>query len=207
MQALGVKSLYVASDGGAYGAAAALAVKNAAAAAGITIAPRAAGAAGMFYGGSSGAVASRAVASAVASAPGLKVFASSGLATPSFAAQLSPAPRSLYVSTPGFLPRDLPPTGRQFVTAFRAAYHHAPAAQAIFGYAAMQGVLDALRRAGSGASNRTTVVKDFFPISNHASALGTYSINSNGDINLGPFIFSRLRSGKFVPFKSLQVQG
>jgi ABC-type branched-subunit amino acid transport system substrate-binding protein len=207
MKSLGVRSLYVTSDGSSYGATVATAVRTAAAAAGVTVAQRAAGTDAMFYGGSSSAVAARAISTALSASPQLKVFAPSGLDLVSFAAELPATARNVYVSAPGFLPRGLPASGRQFLTAFKAAYHHMPAPQAIFGYAAMQGVLDALRRAGSGASNRATVVHDFFPITNHASALGTYSINSNGDINLGPFVFNRLHAGKLVPFKSLQVQG
>ena len=33
--------------------------------------------------------------------------------------------------------------------------------------------------------------------------LGTYSINSAGDISLAPFVFSRLRNGTLVPFASV----
>ena len=44
--------------------------------------------------------------------------------------------------------------------------------------------------AASGANNRQTVVKDFFAIKNRSSPLGTYSIDKNGDTNLGPLVFS-----------------
>jgi branched-chain amino acid transport system substrate-binding protein len=119
---------------------------------------------------------------------------------------LSPgAARQLEVSSPGFLPSDLPATAsQQFVTPFRTAYGHAPSAGAIFGYEAMSALLSVLRKAGSAANNRSTVVRDFFAIRNRPSVIGTYSINAVGDTSLGAFVFSRVRGGQLVPFKSVQ---
>jgi hypothetical protein len=207
MQSLGVRNLYVNNDGSAYGAAVALAVKNDASAAGITLAKAASEADAMFYGAASDAAAEHAFNAAVSSSPSIKLFAPSAVDDPTFASGLSPSARSVYVSSPGFLPSDLPPEGRQFVNAFTTAYHRAPSLEAVFGYEAMQAVFYALTKAGSSANNRSAVVHEFFSIQNRSSALGTYSINSNGDTNIGPFVFSRLRAGKLVPFKSLQVQG
>jgi branched-chain amino acid transport system substrate-binding protein len=207
MQSVGVKELYVNSDGSAYGASVALAVKNKAAAAGITVAKGTSGADAMFYGATSDGAAVHAFNAALSSTPSLKLFAPSAVDDPTFAAGLSSSAHGVYVSSPGFLPSDLPPEGRQFVTAFTAAYHHVPSLEAVFGYEAMKAVFYALTKAGSAANNRGTVVREFFGIRDRSSALGTYSINANGDTNIGPFVFSRLRAGKLVPFKSLQVQG
>jgi branched-chain amino acid transport system substrate-binding protein len=68
-------------------------------------------------------------------------------------------------------------------------------------------VLAVLKEAGTSANNRTTVVHDFFSIKNRQSVLGTYSINSNGDTSIAPFVFSRLQSGQLVPFKFVSAQG
>jgi branched-chain amino acid transport system substrate-binding protein len=104
--------------------------------------------------------------------------------------------------------KDLTDTAKtQFLKPFEDAYHRPPSPQAIFGYEAMSAVLSVLRQAGASATDRATVVHDFFAIKNRDSVLGTYSINANGDTSLAPFVFSRLVSGKFVPFKSFQVQG
>ncbi len=115
--------------------------------------------------------------------------------------------RNLYISTPGFLKADLNPAGSAFATTFDATYGHAPDPQAIFGYEAMSAVLAVLKEAGTSANNRTTVVHDFFSIKNRQSVLGTYSINSNGDTSIAPFVFSRLQSGQLVPFKFVSAQG
>ena len=64
-----------------------------------------------------------------------------------------------------------------------------------------------LRQAGANASDRATVVHDFFAIRNRAGAIGTYSMNSNGDVSIAPFVISRSAGGKLVPFRFVQVQG
>ena len=48
---------------------------------------------------------------------------------------------------------------------------------------------------GASAGDRTTVVHDFFAIKNRQSVLGTYSIDSNGDTSIAPFVFTRLKGG------------
>ena len=77
--------------------------------------------------------------------------------------------------------------------------------QAIFGYEAMSAVLAVLREAGTAANNRPTVVHDFLSLKDRRRCSGTYSINSDGDTSLAPFVFSRLAHGSLVPFA--QVQG
>jgi branched-chain amino acid transport system substrate-binding protein len=206
MQSLGVKTLYVANDGSQYGTAIALAVKNDASPA-ITIAPVQAGADAMFYGAISGSAADRAFNGAAQSSPSIKLFGPSALDEETFASGLSPGIRHLYISAPGFLPKDLPSAGQKFVADFKTAYNRQPVPQAIFGYEAMAAVLDVLRQAGSSASNRSTVVKGFFAIKNRDSVLGTYSINANGDTSLAPFVFNRPQAGKLVPFKFVPAQG
>lgn len=215
MQSLHVSKLYVASDGSQYGAAIAYAVQHDAAGAGISAVEGAAvatkfsasGADALFIGSASDSVAAPLVRSVAASDPTAKIFVPSALDTDGFAADVTPARARLYVSAPGFLPRDLPAAGRSFVLEFTSTYHHAPSPQAIFGYEAMSAVLAVLREAGSAANNRSTVVKDFFSIANRSSVVGTYSINANGDTSIAPFVFSRYANGSFVPFMTIQVQG
>ncbi|MBV9000259.1 MAG: ABC transporter substrate-binding protein, partial [Solirubrobacterales bacterium] len=133
------------------------------------------------------------------------LFGPSALSDPSFAAGLSATVRHLYISSPGFLPQDLPAAGNEFVTKFKATYGHAPVTEAVFGYEAMSALLAVLREAGSQANNRSTVVHDFLSLNNRQSVLGTYSMTSSGDTNIAPFVISRLQRGKLIPFA--QVQG
>jgi branched-chain amino acid transport system substrate-binding protein len=203
MQALGVTKLYVASDGGAYGATIANAVKHDVSGP-ISVVGSLSGADGAFYGTNSPANAATFFGRAASSDPSLKLFGPSALDDPTLAAKLSGA-GTLYLSAPGFLPQDLTPAGTTFASQFRTTYGHAPVPQAIFGYEAMSALLAVLKEAGAQASNRSTVVHDFLGIRNRQSVLGTYSISSTGDTSIAPFVFSRLRRGKLVPFA--QVQG
>jgi hypothetical protein len=216
IQSAGVKGLYVKSDGSAYGATLDGLITGDAPSAGITIDSTPAGAEGVLYAGSSAASAAQVFNQAASTNPSIKLFAPSALADDSFAALLSrAAQRDAYISSPGFTARDLPAPGHQFVAAFTAAYGHAPATQAIFGYQAMAAVLTAMRKAGGSANTRGTVVKDFFAISNESpgwpdSAVGTYSIDKSGDITYAggaPFVFSGIRGGVLIPFKAVQQSG
>jgi len=209
MRQLGVKSLFIKSDGSAYGNA--LAGQLRADESSITAATSVAAAGGVVYAGSATTGATATFNQAASSNPSVKLLGPSALDDDTFAAALSTAAQhDLYVSSPGFVTSDLPSGGQQFISSFTAAYHHAPAPEAIFGFEAMAAVLSALHKAGSSANDRGTVVKDFFAIRNHTSVLGTYSINSDGDISFAsgaPFVFSRVRAGTLVPFKAVQQQG
>ncbi len=219
MKALHVKELYVAGEAGSdtYGAAVALAVRQVAAstAPAIKVVPgkvnaasiKASRADALFLGTASPSTAARAFDELAAVDPKVKLFGPSALAGEAFAAGVSSpaAQRNVYVSSPGFLNGTGPtPAGRKFGADFQAAYHHAPGAQAIFGYEAMAVLLDALRQADKSAGTRNVVAHDFFALKDRPSVLGTYSMNADGDIELAagaPFVFSHFKQGRLVPFK------
>jgi ABC-type branched-subunit amino acid transport system substrate-binding protein len=209
ISALHVSSLYVTDDGSPYGKAIALAVRQSAKPA-VTVATSPASAGAAFVGYSSPTAAAAEFAKLAAANGSLKLFGPSALDTQAFASALpASAQANTFISAPGFMHGDLPAAGASFEQAFASAYGHAPAPQAIFGFAAMNAVLDALHQAGASANNRSTIVDDFHALKNRSSALGTYSIDAAGDITLTPppFVISRFRAGKLVAFKSVQVPG
>ena len=74
-------------------------------------------------------------------------------------------------------------------------------------------MVQVVREAGTGAENREKVIHDFLKLKRPAcaaapaadcSALGAYSINSDGDTSLAAFTFSRLRDGTLVPLAAAQ---
>lgn len=213
MRALGVSKVYVTNDGSPYGAAIADAVSQDASGAGISAtsgppnarSALASGSDALFFGADFDSVSQAAsLFDTMAETSTEKLFAPSALYDDAFVASLSPAAqRDLYVSSPGFLPGQLTPSGRAFVAAFDAAYGHAPATEAIFGYEAMSALLAVLKEAGAGANSRSTVAGDFLKLkrSSSQSVIGAYSIDKNGDINIAPFVFSRVKSGNLVPVK------
>jgi branched-chain amino acid transport system substrate-binding protein len=204
MHSLGVTKLYATSDGSDYGAAVAYAVKQDAGSAGITTVSSPGTADGVFYGSASPAIAAHFFNNVAGSNPSAKLFGPSAVDAPAFTSALSSSVQNLYITIPGFTASDLTPLGRTFVSQFSGTYHRAPTPQAIFGYEAMSAVLSVLKEAGASAGNRTTVVHDFFAIRNRQSVLGKYSINSNGDTSLAPFVFTRVRGGQLVPVTAVQ---
>jgi ABC-type branched-subunit amino acid transport system substrate-binding protein len=201
MKALGVTKLYVANDGSDYGKAIADAVRSDASAAGLTLS-RYVGEEdnGYFYGAASPADAAKFFNHIASMAPTAKLFGPSSLNSSAFTSAISGAVRNLYVSIPGYLPKDLPAAGKSFVSDFKAAYHHAPNVEAVFGYEAMSALLRVLKNEGENASDRTDVVKGFMKQRKVSSVLGTYSIDSSGNTSLDAFVFARLHGGKLVPF-------
>jgi ABC-type branched-subunit amino acid transport system substrate-binding protein len=114
------------------------------------------------------------------------------------------------VAVPGFLNERMlsAPAGQKFLADFKTATGHDAGpggGAAIFGYDAMQLVLDVLRRAGGTAGNHTAVVREFHNTKSRASVLGTYNIDAGGDTSLAPtYVLNRIKAGKFVPFASQQ---
>ncbi len=213
MQAQHPTSLYTASDGSQYGAAAALQVRRAAQSAGLSLASGPHQAQAYFYGASAASVTARDAAARVldqeaAANPNAQLYVPSGLYDLSLVSSLSPAAqRRLYASSPGFMPQNLPPAGKAFSVTFARQYGHRPAPAAIFGYEAMSALLAVLAEAKSAANQRATVVAGFRSLQRTGgSVLGPYAIRG-GDPSVAPFVIARVRAGQLVPFKFVSVSG
>ncbi len=199
MRKLGLTRLYVGDDGSSYGASIALEMRSDASAGGLGAVSSPAAADAIFYGAMPGATATAALDRFVTQAPSAKLFAPSALYDDTFVAGLSSAAQAnLLVSSPGFMPSELTPSGRQFESAFAAAYGHAPAPEAIFGYEAVSALVSVLGTEGSIAGDRADVVSAFRTLKNRTSVLGTYSI-VGGDTTIAPFVIARVRGGKLAP--------
>jgi len=201
MKSLGVSRLYVGDDGSDYGRALADAVRSDARAAGLTIESSIGEEVnGYFYGARSPTAAAHFFNHIAATSPAAKLFGPSSLNSGAFTSALSGSVHNLYVSIPGFLPKDLPAQGKAWVAQFKAARGHDPNVEAIFGFEAMSAVLRVLASEGRKANNRTRVVSGFMHQRNVQSVLGTYSIDGAGNTSLNAFVFARMRGGRLVPF-------
>ena len=77
------------------------------------------------------------------------------------------------------------PGGQEFITAFEKEYGEAnPDPYAIYGYEAMDLVIDTIKAAGAEGTTREGVLKQLFQTKDRDSVLGTYSIDENGDTSL-----------------------
>jgi branched-chain amino acid transport system substrate-binding protein len=206
MQRLGVRSLLIVTGHSAYGAALAYALRHDMPSS-ITPASGESSADAVLYSGGSPAAAAAVFSKAAQANPAVKLFGPSALAlAPGLSGDLSGSPH-LYISQPGLLPSALDRAAGAFAGSFQARYGHAPSTEAVFGYEAMSAVLSAIAKAGKGAADRATVIRDFFAIRGRSSPLGTLSIDSDGDVSItpaAPFVIDRLQSGRLVPFAAVQ---
>ena len=77
------------------------------------------------------------------------------------------------------------PGGQKFIAAFKAKYGtDKPDPYAIYGYEAMQLVLDTIKKAGSAGTTKEGFLAQLFKTKDRKSVLGTYSIDANGDTTL-----------------------
>lgn len=131
--------------------------------------------------------------------PRLKLIGSDGIADPLFTPRLirggSRAARRLgrsaakrtWITLYTRPPDAWPAKGQAFAQDFRARYDRAPGEYAIFGYEAMQVVLDCVASAPGDHELRQRVVQAFFGIRDRDSVLGRYSIDENGDSTLSTY--------------------
>jgi len=106
-----------------------------------------------------------------------------------------------YASTPGVQTKDLNAIGQKFYADYAAKYGPTNEPYAVYGYDVMNALLAAIEdvcAAGGNPTDRPTVTKAVFALKNFQGALGTYSIDPNGDITLPYFLIGQAQSGKFV---------
>ncbi len=143
-----------------------------------------------------------------AAVPRLQIFVSGGMAESAYAAPaLGGIPlaldRRITVTSPALDADAYPKAGRSFLATYARIYG-APQPDAILGYEAMSLMLDAVSRAtdhGKRPARRAAVLKAIFATRQRHSALGTYSIDSDGDtsstaIGVWKIVDGRLRFWK-----------
>jgi branched-chain amino acid transport system substrate-binding protein len=97
--------------------------------------------------------------------------------------------------------------GRRFFAQFAEEYpaNTNPDLYTIYGYEAMSLALDAIKRAGS--TNREDIVKALFDTKDRHSAIGTYSIDNNGDTTLTDYGLFKIRDGAPIFERKIVAQG
>jgi branched-chain amino acid transport system substrate-binding protein len=153
----------------------------------------------IFFGGTTSSNAVQLWTDLHAANPAAKLFGPSGVATPWFARRVgADVARVTWLTSPALEPSMYPPAGRQFFKDYRTVFGADADPYAIFGFEAMNAALTAIRGAGDKGNNREAVRKAFFNIRNKPSALGTYSIDANGDISLRRYGGYRIARGALV---------
>jgi branched-chain amino acid transport system substrate-binding protein len=99
---------------------------------------------------------------------------------------------------------DLPEKGKKFYENFKAKYNRDPDPYAIYGYEAMNVVLEAIDRAGK--KDRKAIMEEIRNTKNYDGALGTWSFDENGDTTLSDIRGFKATDGKWVFQKYLTVK-
>jgi branched-chain amino acid transport system substrate-binding protein len=135
-------------------------------------------------------------------APNARLYGPDGLAETGFTANLdSDIAKRVKLMQPARERRGL---GAQFIHGFRHTHHGAdPEPYAVYAYESMLLMLDAIDRAGAGAGSRDGVVSALFDTSRRRSAIGTYSINEDGDTSKRDYDVYGILSGNLTYLRTI----
>jgi len=143
-----------------------------------------------------------------AAAPNAKIFGPDGMATVDMTKEIpTKVQAKTFLTAPTVSPDKLPPKGQQFYKDYEKEYGE-PQDQidpyAVYGYEAMDVVLDAIDKAGS-CTDRQKVIDAFFATKDKDSVLGTYSIDKDGDTTLTTYGAYVAKGGKLVFNKAIEA--
>jgi branched-chain amino acid transport system substrate-binding protein len=145
-----------------------------------------------------------------AAIPSAKLYGPDGVAESGFSdPKKGGIPKSvgdkIKLSVATLSPDEYPEEGRKFFADFTKKYgEENPDPYAIYGYEAMQLVLDAIKR--SGDASKEGVLKALFETKDRPSVLGNYSIDKNGDTTLTDYGIYTVKDGKLVFDKTVKAQ-
>jgi branched-chain amino acid transport system substrate-binding protein len=139
-----------------------------------------------------------------AALPHARVMGSSRLVAPAFYRDLRSAGERTFLVAATQDPSKLPARGRGFLRDYRRVFGERPDPYAAYGHAAMSVLLDAIRRAGTGAGKRGNVINEVFATRDFDSAVGKFSFDENGDTTLDRVAGYRVRNGRLEFVKELR---
>ncbi len=223
----GCKSVFILNDKGVYGAGLAKVVEGQAAKLGITvdgnegIDPKAANyrsQAGQIksdcflFSGTTDQNGVQVYKDVAAANPTAKLYGPDGVAEAAFTdpskggIPASIAPR-VKVTVATLDPKSYPPAGQKVLSDLAGGTGKTPDPYAIYGYAAMDLVLNSIKAAGSKGNDRQAVIDQAFKIQDYKSALGTYSIDANGDTSITDYGVYRINNGQLKFDTAIKAQG
>jgi branched-chain amino acid transport system substrate-binding protein len=221
----GVTKVYILDDAEVYGKGVASNTKTACEAQGIEIAGedswegkaanyralagkiKATGADAVFTGGIIDNNAPQLYKDLHAAMPEAKLFGPDGVATVDFTKEIpAEVQAQTFLTAPTLSPDELPEAGQKFYDDYEAEYGE-PQDEidpyAVYGYEAMDIVLDAIEQ---GGDDRQAVIDAFFATKGRESVLGTYDIDPDGDTTLSDYGGYIAKGGKLVFDRVLKGQ-
>ena len=96
-------------------------------------------------------------------------------------------------------PSEYPPDGQRFFQDYEKEYGEAnPNPYAVYGYEAMDLILDTCQKLGSDCGDRQKLIDGLFVTKGRKSVLGTYDVDENGDTTLTDYGVYRVKDGELV---------
>jgi branched-chain amino acid transport system substrate-binding protein len=135
--------------------------------------------------------------------PHLWVLASNTMQNSLFTSRLRDAESSTLIGTPALALASYPAPAQRVLGQYRRRFAAAPGPYVLYGYEAMQVVLDAIRSGGAHGNDRQTVIQKFFATSRRGSTLGPYSIRSSGETTLSRYGIDKVVHGAPVPWQAI----
>jgi branched-chain amino acid transport system substrate-binding protein len=139
--------------------------------------------------------------------PRLLLLGPNTMVSDSFASEIGAAASKTFLTTPVLALRLYPRSAQRVISDFRRSFPGVePGPFALYGYQAMNTVLQAIRSAGSRGNDRQTVIERFFAASHPDSVLGPYSIEADGETTLSRYGVDRIVNGKPVFYRSVSIR-
>jgi branched-chain amino acid transport system substrate-binding protein len=104
-------------------------------------------------------------------------------------------------------PKDYGPRGQKFFRDFRAKYKKKIIQPyAIYGFEAMDVVMDAMERAGDKCNDRQAVIDEYFATKDFEGVTGTFDVDKDGDVTSRTFGRHLVVGGELSPIKTVTVE-
>ena len=142
----------------------------------------------------------------------IKLFGGDGLSLSTFLQSIGDTGLDTYITAPQLPVGNYAQSGESFLRGFREQYGRPAEPMAVFAYEAGRAVFDSIRRGARGDIStepinalRTNTRNAFFDISERASPLGSYSIDTNGDTTLSFYGAYRVEDGELVLGRTINI--
>jgi branched-chain amino acid transport system substrate-binding protein len=144
----------------------------------------------------------------------IKLFGGDGISLTGFLEALGDVELDTYITAPMLPAGNYATSGEAFFETYRERYGEEAEPMSIFGYEAGDAVMDSIR-SGVRGDIRTEAISTlrnqtrdaFFSISERSSALGSYSINAEGDTTLTFYGAYRVEGGQLVLGRAINIPG
>lgn len=137
--------------------------------------------------------------------PTLLLLGVGTMANSTFTTSIGAAASRTYLTTPALSLPSYSTPAQRVLTQAKQRLHVAPSPYVLYGYAAMDLVLSAIRRAGRHGDDRAAVIAAAFATKDYDSVLGRYSVLGDGETTIMRYGADRVQNGLPVPWRELNV--